>query len=92
MDFESKHNPRGWLMWERRRFSQPTTFSLEDPLAVGNEQAPVFTEAPLIRIVKHSQKTRRIKMLCWASATMWLFFIRRQNLSRIYGNGCTGVL
>lgn len=40
MDFESKHNPRGLHMWEKMIF-QPNTFSLEDSLAVCNEQGTV---------------------------------------------------
>lgn len=58
MDFESKHNPRGLHMWEKMVF-QPNTFSPKDPVAVGGEQGPVSTEAPLIRIVKHSQETNK---------------------------------
>lgn len=45
-------------MWEKMIF-QPNTFSPEDPLAVRREPAPVSTEAPLIRIVKHSQETNK---------------------------------
>lgn len=45
MDFESKHNPRGLHMWGKMVF-QPNTFSLEDPLAVCGEQAPVSSGAP----------------------------------------------
>lgn len=49
---------RGLHMWEKMMF-QPNTFSLEDPLAVCSEQAPVSSGAPLIRIVKHSRETNK---------------------------------
>lgn len=45
-------------MWEKMVF-QPNTFSPKDPLAVRSEKVPVSTEAPLIRIVKHSQETNK---------------------------------
>lgn len=90
MDFESKHNPRGLHMWEK--IFQPNAFSL-DPLAVCSEQAPVSSEAPLIRSVKHSQETnKRIRCCHRGQGQRCGSFTRRQKLSRIYEGRCTGVL
>lgn len=80
MDFESKHSPRGLHMWEKMIF-QSNTFSPEDPLAVGREQAPVSTEALLILIVKHSQETNKknnVTLPLETGAGMWFFSLRHR--------------